>query len=56
MLVPFHSGEIPELFTEEEIGGIVSDVRNEVRAAGILDNRENCWRFFIDRVRQQLTV
>ncbi|KAM9806325.1 dynein axonemal heavy chain 11 isoform 1-T1 [Syngnathus typhle] len=50
------SGEIPEVFSEEEIEGIVSGVKTEVRALGLLDNRENCWRFFTDRVRLQLTV
>ncbi|XP_042345657.1 dynein axonemal heavy chain 11 [Plectropomus leopardus] len=50
------SGEIPELFSEDEVEGIVSSVRAEVRALGLLDNRENCWRFFTDRVRLQLTV
>nr|XP_046254731.1 dynein axonemal heavy chain 11 isoform X1 [Scatophagus argus] len=50
------SGEIPELFSEEEIEGIVSNVRTEVRALGELDNRENCWRFFTDRVYRHLTV
>lgn len=32
----------------------ISGVRNEVKGAGILDTRENCWKFFIDRVRRQL--
>ncbi|KAM8734967.1 dynein axonemal heavy chain 11 [Acanthopagrus schlegelii] len=50
------SGEIPELFSEEEIESILSGVRAEVRALGLLDSRENGWRFFTDRVRQQLTV
>uniref|UniRef100_A0A3B4YI13 Dynein axonemal heavy chain 11 n=1 Tax=Seriola lalandi dorsalis TaxID=1841481 RepID=A0A3B4YI13_SERLL len=50
------SGEIPELFSEEETEGIMLGVRAEVRALGLLDNRENCWRFFSDRVRLQLTV
>ncbi|XP_067457869.1 dynein axonemal heavy chain 11 isoform X1 [Thunnus thynnus] len=50
------SGEIPELFSEEEIEGIVSSLRAEVRALGLLDTRENCLRFFTDRVRLQLTV
>ncbi|GAA6224990.1 dynein heavy chain 11, axonemal-like isoform X1 [Lates japonicus] len=50
------SGEIPELFSEEEIEGIMLGVRAEVRALGLLDNRENCWRFFTDRVRLQLKV
>ncbi|TNN78389.1 Dynein heavy chain 11, axonemal [Liparis tanakae] len=44
------SGEIPDLFSEEEIEGIVSGVRAEVRALGLLDSRDNCWRFFTDRV------
>lgn len=27
-----------------------------MKGAGILDTRENCWKFFIDRVRRQLKV
>ncbi|KAM9783033.1 dynein axonemal heavy chain 11 [Neosynchiropus ocellatus] len=50
------SGEIPELFGEDEIEEIVSSVKTEVRALGLLDTRENCWRFFTDRVQLQLTV
>ncbi|XP_049903056.1 dynein axonemal heavy chain 11 [Epinephelus moara] len=50
------SGEIPELFSEDEIEGIVSGVRAQVRALGLLDSRENCWRFFTAQVRRQLTV
>ncbi|KAL6109087.1 dnah11 [Pungitius sinensis] len=50
------SGEIPDLFSEEEIDDIVSAVRAEVRALGLMDIRENCWRFFTDRVRLRLTV
>lgn len=26
----------------------------QVKGAGLLDTRENCWKFFIDRVRKQL--
>ncbi|KAM4600952.1 dynein axonemal heavy chain 11 [Polymixia lowei] len=50
------SGEIPDLFSEDEVEGIVAGVRAEVRALGLLDNRENCWRFFTDRVRLKLKV
>lgn len=28
----------------------------QVKGAGILDTRENCWKFFIDRARRQLKV
>ncbi|XP_068613056.1 dynein axonemal heavy chain 11 [Brachionichthys hirsutus] len=50
------SGEIPDLFTEAEIEAIVLNVKPEVRAIGLLDSREHCWKFFLHRVRHQLTV
>ena len=50
------SGEIPDLFVDDEVENIVTMVRNEVKGAGLQDTKENCWRFFIDRVRRQLKV
>lgn len=50
------SGEIPDLFPDDEVENIISSVRNEVKSQGMLDTRENCWKFFIDRVRRQLKV
>ena len=50
------SGEIPDLFASDEYENIINGVRNEVKSAGIQDTRENCWSFFIDRVRKQLKV
>ncbi|KAF4519850.1 hypothetical protein B566_EDAN005192, partial [Ephemera danica] len=50
------SGEIPDLFPDDEVENIIAGVRNEVKGAGMLDTRENCWKFFIDRVRRQLKV
>ncbi|NWI85455.1 DYH9 protein, partial [Pitta sordida] len=50
------SGEIPDLFPDEEVENIVSSVRNEVKGRGLLDSRDTCWKFFIDRVRRQLKV
>ncbi|CAH1986860.1 unnamed protein product [Acanthoscelides obtectus] len=50
------SGEIPDMFPDDEIENIIAGVRNEVKGAGILDTRENCWKFFIERVRRQLKV
>ncbi|MED6290068.1 Dynein heavy chain 11, axonemal, partial [Characodon lateralis] len=50
------SGEVPEIFCEEEIENIVSGLRREVRSLGLLDDRESCWEFFTHRVQQQLTV
>ena len=50
------SGEIPDLFPDDEVENIISGVRNEVKGMGLEDSRENCWKFFIDRVRKQLKV
>lgn len=50
------SGEIPDLFPDDEVENIIAGVRNEVKGAGLVDSRENCWKFFIDRVRRQLKV
>ncbi|CAB3241075.1 unnamed protein product [Arctia plantaginis] len=50
------SGEVADLFPDDEIENILAGVRNEVKGAGLPDTREVCWKFFIDRVRRQLKV
>jgi dynein heavy chain, axonemal len=50
------SGEINGLFTDEETAEILNSIKNEVRTQGIEDTRENCWKFFIDRVRRNLKI
>lgn len=50
------SGEINGLFTDDEVTDILAAVKNEVRAQGIEDTKENCWKFFIDKVRRNLKV
>ena len=40
----------------DELENIIGGIRNEVKSAGLQDTRENCWSFFIDRVRKQLKV
>ncbi|TRY82989.1 hypothetical protein DNTS_022847 [Danionella cerebrum] len=50
------SGEIPDLFPDDEVENIIGSLRNEVRGQGLIDTKENCWKFFIDRVRKQLKV
>jgi dynein heavy chain len=37
------SGEIPDLFADDEIENIINGVRNEVKATGMEDSRENQW-------------
>ncbi|KAI7806173.1 dynein axonemal heavy chain 11 [Triplophysa rosa] len=50
------SGEIPDLLSEEELDGVRKAVRSELRELGLLESNENCWRFFMNRVQQQLKV
>uniref|UniRef100_A0A4W2DC87 Dynein axonemal heavy chain 11 n=1 Tax=Bos indicus x Bos taurus TaxID=30522 RepID=A0A4W2DC87_BOBOX len=50
------SGEIPDLFSDEDVDKIISGVRDEVRGLGMVDSRENCWKFFLFRVRRQLKI
>lgn len=50
------AGEIPDLFSDEEVDKIISGIRKEVRGLGMVDSRENCWHFFLARVRLQLKV
>ena len=50
------SGEVPGLFADDELENVINGIRNEVKGAGIQDTKENCWSFFIDRVRRQLKV
>ncbi|XP_070187600.1 dynein beta chain, ciliary-like isoform X2 [Littorina saxatilis] len=50
------SGEIPDLFQDDEVEEVISGVRNEVKGLGMEDTRENCWKFFIDKVRRLLKV
>ena len=50
------SGEVPDLFPDDEVEGIINGLRNEVKGAGLQDTNENCWKFFLDRVRRQLKV
>jgi dynein heavy chain len=48
------SGEIADLFAIEDIDGIVNNIRPAVKGEGIIDSKENCWKYFIDRVKANL--
>ncbi|NWX21666.1 DYH9 protein, partial [Aegotheles bennettii] len=50
------SGEIPDLFPNDEVESIINSMRNEVRGLGLVDSKDTCWKFFIERVRRQLKV
>ncbi|XP_075415820.1 dynein axonemal heavy chain 17 [Tenrec ecaudatus] len=50
------SGEVPGLFAEDEVENIITSMRPQVKTLGMADTRENCWKFFIEKVRRQLKV
>ena len=50
------TGDIPDLFSDEDVDMIVTSIRMELRGLGLLDTRDNCWSFFIERIRRQLKV
>ena len=41
------SGEIADLFPTEDKDTIVNNIRPAVKGAGLIDNKDNCWNFFI---------
>ncbi|KAL3857822.1 hypothetical protein ACJMK2_012455, partial [Sinanodonta woodiana] len=48
------SGEIPDLLSDDEVEQVINGVRSEVKGCGLEDSRDNCWSFFIDKVRRLL--
>jgi dynein heavy chain, axonemal len=48
------SGEIPDLFAQEDKDEIVNAMRSETKALGLIDTSENCWNVFIQRVKTNL--
>ncbi|EFN51784.1 hypothetical protein CHLNCDRAFT_37234 [Chlorella variabilis] len=50
------NGDIPDLCSQEEKDNFSSLVRNEAKAAGLMDTPEICWQFFIERVRKNLHI
>ena len=60
MLVYFNdllsSGYIPDLYNADDKDNIINAIRPEVKAAGLMDSRDNCWDYFIDKVRANLHI
>ncbi|NXG00005.1 DYH17 protein, partial [Sakesphorus luctuosus] len=50
------SGEVPGLFQDSDLETIIGAMRPQVKSLGLEDSKENCWKFFIEKVRHQLRV
>ena len=48
------SGMVPALYAEDEKDALVGAVRDEVAKLGILDTKEACWNFFVNKCRDNL--
>lgn len=50
------SGELADLFSDDETEIITNAVRNEVKQLGTVDTKANCWKHFVDKVRRLLKI
>ena len=48
------SGDIPDLFPPDDKENIINSMRNEVKASGIIDTNDNCYDYFLSKVKEQL--
>ena len=51
-----NTGEVPGLLSHDEVGKIVEDLRPVAAAAGIPETRDNVYRLFVSRVRENLHI
>mmetsp|Transcript_16968 Transcript_16968/g.60259 ORF Transcript_16968/g.60259 Transcript_16968/m.60259 type:complete len:4617 (-) Transcript_16968:30-13880(-) len=50
------SGNIPDLFAQDDVDNIVNTVANKVKASGKEPDKANCWDYFIRQIRKNLHV
>ncbi|GMH41208.1 hypothetical protein BSKO_09118 [Bryopsis sp. KO-2023] len=50
------SGEVPNLFAKDEIGGVLDEVRTAAKQAGFGETQNELYTFFLERVRTNLHV
>lgn len=50
------SGEVPNLFNNEEFTAIKEEIRADARKADVSDTNEELYRFFIERVKDHLHI
>ena len=48
------SGNIPDLFPQEDVDDIVNALASKVKGAGLVPNQETCWNYFINEVKRNL--
>jgi dynein heavy chain len=47
------TGLVSDLCATEDVENFTNAVRNEAKAAGVIDTHENLWDFFIEKIRRR---
>merc|ERR550537_1509868 len=47
---------VPALYESDERDQIVNGIRKEVKAAGIVETALNCWKFYVNKCRNNMHV
>ncbi len=50
------SGEIPDLFAQEDKDEIINALRSETKSMGLADSAENCYMVFLQKVKIMLSA
>ena len=50
------SGMVPGLYADDEKEGIAGGVRDDCAKAGLGETKEACWRYYVDRCRNNLHI
>jgi dynein heavy chain len=50
------TGNIPDLFNQDETDAIINSVTSKVKALGLVPEKGNCWDYFINEIRKNLHV
>ena len=50
------TGMVPALYEKDEIDGLVNSVRTEVKEQGLVDSKEACWSYFVNKARTNMHI
>lgn len=50
------SGEIAGILSDEDKDAVINSIRSEAKSMGYSDTNDNCWKYFIDKIRKTLRV
>ncbi|KAL0227597.1 hypothetical protein RCL1_003741 [Eukaryota sp. TZLM3-RCL] len=50
------TGMVPGLYSDDEKMQMIESVRNEVKMAGLIDTKDSCWTWFVNKCRDNLHI